>query len=89
LYFCGAEMKAMYGLAPLAHTLGLVITQFSYNGKLYFGITADRDSIPDPAVLVACLNETFRQYESLLDSAPPKSRKKAAPRRKKTPAKAS
>jgi diacylglycerol O-acyltransferase len=83
LYFCGAEMKAMYGLAPLAHTLGLVITQFSYNGKLYFGITADRDSIPDPAVLVACLNETFRQYQMLLGSKAATVKKKAAPRKKK------
>lgn len=66
LYFCGAEMTGLYGLAPLAHTIGLVISQFSYNGKIYFGITADRDSIPDPEVLVQYLKESFGEYQSLV-----------------------
>ena len=76
LYFCGAQMTAMYGLAPLAHTLGLVISQVSYNGKLYFCLTADRDSMPDPEVLVDCLDRAFDQYQSLLANPPSKPRKK-------------
>ena len=80
LYFCGAELKALYGLAPLAHTIGLVISQFSYNGKIYFGITADRDSIPDPEVLAQCLNESFDEYRSLIR----KNGRKTKPRRSAT-----
>jgi diacylglycerol O-acyltransferase / wax synthase len=72
LYFCGAQMTGIFGLAPLAHTLGLVISQMSYNGKLYFCLTADRDSIPDPEVLVDCLDRAFNQYQSLLAKLPHK-----------------
>ncbi|MEH6570423.1 MAG: wax ester/triacylglycerol synthase family O-acyltransferase [Halioglobus sp.] len=86
LYFCGARMNGIYGMAPLAHTLGLVISQMSYNGKMFFGITADRDSIPDPDLLVQFLNENFAQYQSLLSDASKakkKVKRKASPRRKK------
>jgi len=65
LYFCGAEMKGLFGIAPLAHTLGLVISQFSYNGKIFFCITADRNMLPDPEFLVECLQSVFEQYVSL------------------------
>jgi WS/DGAT/MGAT family acyltransferase len=82
LYFCGAEMAGMYGLAPLAHTIGLVISQFSYNGKIYFGITADRDSIPDPEVLVGYLNETFDQYRSLVKKKSRTPKKKTIPKKR-------
>lgn len=70
MYFCGAELKGIYGLAPLAHTVGLVISQFSYNGKLFFGIVADRDIVPDPDFLVQCLEDSFESYQAALqDSA--------------------
>ena len=75
-------MKAIYGLAPLAHTLGLVISQMSYNDKLYFCLTADRDSVPDPAALVECLNRAFDQYQALLTRPRHKPRNKRAPRAK-------
>lgn len=74
LYFCGAELKGLYGLAPLAHTIGLVISQFSYNGKIYFGITADRDSIPEPGMLAQCLNESFEEYQYLMSKKTKKNR---------------
>ena len=84
LYFCGAQMKGMYGFAPLAHTVGLAISQVSYNGKLYFGVTADRDSIPDPEVLIEYLNEAFEQYLSLLNKTKkrPSSTKKSINRKR-------
>jgi diacylglycerol O-acyltransferase / wax synthase len=88
LYFCGAEMTAIYGLGPLAHTLGLVISQVSYNGRLYFCITADRAIVPDPEVLAANLNRVFDQYQALLEkpSRKPRTKRKAAAKNKKTAA---
>jgi WS/DGAT/MGAT family acyltransferase len=76
LYFCGAELRGMYGLAPLAHTIGLVISQFSYNGKLYFAVTGDRGSIADPEFLVDCIRGAFDEYTGLVTKAksPPKRR---------------
>jgi hypothetical protein len=86
LYFCGARMTAMYGLAPLAHTIGLVFSQVSYNGRLYFAMTADRDSIPDPEQLISCVKAAFGEYLALVEaSSPPRGRTKArAGRRKST-----
>lgn len=95
LYFCGAEMKAMYGYAPLAHTLGLFLTQYSYNGKLFFGITGDRTGVRNPEELVSCLIKVFNEYQDLLKTSPKKpARRKVArkagsktpPKRKKTTA---
>ena len=37
----------MYPVAPLALGQALAVSCTSYNGKVFFGMTADRDAIPD------------------------------------------
>jgi WS/DGAT/MGAT family acyltransferase len=57
LYFQGAELKGVYPLMPLAQGLGLGVALVSYNGSLFFGLTADWDVMPDLAVLADCIRE--------------------------------
>ena len=47
IYHCGAEMKALYPLSPIADGVGLNMTLMSYRGSLDFGLLADREMVPD------------------------------------------
>jgi diacylglycerol O-acyltransferase len=87
LYAAGARMVGTYPVPPLlpGHTLAIGIT--SYDGKVFYGITADRDLVPDADVLGQCLREAL---DELLDTvsdtrqrAPRGRRKSAATTKKK------
>ena len=64
LYAAGARMLASYPVPPLhpGHPLAIGVT--SYDGGVYYGLTADRDWIPDAELLGVCLREAL---EELLD----------------------
>jgi WS/DGAT/MGAT family acyltransferase len=47
LYLNGAEMLAVYPLVPLMPHTGLGVAVFSYNGRLFWGLNADPDLLPD------------------------------------------
>ena len=66
LYAAGARMVATYPAAPLlpGHPLAIGVT--SYDGHVYYGLTADRDWLPDADLLGSCLVEAL---DELLDSA--------------------
>ncbi len=59
----------MYPVAPLAkgHTLAVACT--SYNGEVFFGLTADRDAMPDVEEFADLITEAI---EELLHTVPPK-----------------
>ena len=59
LYAAGAEMVETYPVHPLLpeHTLAVGVT--SYNGGVFYGITADRDAVPDVDTLGQCLLEAL------------------------------
>jgi diacylglycerol O-acyltransferase len=65
LYAAGSKMVASYPVLPLAtgHLLAIGVT--SYNGEVYFGLTADRDALRDLDVLAQCL---LGALEELLDT---------------------
>ncbi|MET1005176.1 MAG: WS/DGAT domain-containing protein, partial [Propionibacteriaceae bacterium] len=88
LYAAGSQMLASYPVLPLAagHLLAIGVT--SYNGEVFFGLTADRDALSDLDVLAQCLSDAL---EELLDTtvraastrqptrkAPPAARRAAA-----------
>jgi diacylglycerol O-acyltransferase len=84
LYAAGARMVATYPVPPLlpGHLLAIGVT--SYDGQVSYGITADRDKVPDADVLGQCLAESL---DELLDTvsgvrprAPRGRRKKGADR---------
>lgn len=82
MFAAGAEMVETYPVPPLVpgHALSIGVT--SYDGSVSYGITADRDALPDIEVLEQCLTESL---DELLDSASesrpraPRGRKKGDP----------
>ncbi len=65
LFAAGAQLVASYPVLPLSagHLLAIGVT--SYDGEVFFGLTADRDAISDLDVLAQCLLDAL---EELLDT---------------------
>jgi diacylglycerol O-acyltransferase / wax synthase len=86
LYAAGARMVGTYPVPPLlpGHPLAIGVT--SYDGKVFYGITADRDWLPDADLLGSCLAEAL---DELLDASSggrlraPRGRKKATAKKAK------
>ncbi|HET8768815.1 MAG TPA: WS/DGAT domain-containing protein, partial [Pedococcus sp.] len=51
LYAADAKMLSTYPVMPLARGQALSIGLSSYDGGVYYGLNADRDSMPDVDVL--------------------------------------
>jgi diacylglycerol O-acyltransferase len=66
LYLAGAPMIAAYPLVPLFSNQGLGIALFSYNGKLFWGLNADWDTLADINVFAKAIEASFAE---LLDAA--------------------
>ena len=66
LYFHGARMEAMYPLSLLAHGGALNITCVSYDGKLNFGFTGARDTLPHMQRLSVYTGEALDELEKML-----------------------
>ena len=82
LYAAGARMVATYPVPPLLEGHPLAIGVTSYDGHVYYGLTADRDTLPDADLLGPCVREAL---DELVDSASgsrtraPRGRKKRRP----------
>ncbi|WP_417621514.1 WS/DGAT/MGAT family O-acyltransferase [Parasphingorhabdus sp.] len=61
LYMNGAKLTHQYGLAPLAHGMGLFIAALSYNGTISFNIISDRKMMPDVEFFRECLQKAFNE----------------------------
>jgi diacylglycerol O-acyltransferase len=66
LYAAGARMLETYPVHPLTRDHALAIGVTSYDGAVYYGITADRDLLPDADVLGQCIVEAL---DELLETA--------------------
>jgi WS/DGAT/MGAT family acyltransferase len=55
LYVGGARMLASYPVVPLAKTQAVSIGLTSYDGRVFYGLNADRDAMPDIDVLAQCI----------------------------------
>ena len=86
LYAAGARMVGTYPVPPLLPGQALAIGITSYDGKVFFGITADRDLVPDADTFGQCIREAL---DELLDtvsggrSRAPRGRRKTASAKKK------
>ena len=58
-YAASAEMVASYPVPPLVPGHALAIGVTSYHGGVFFGITADRDLVPDADILAQCLADAL------------------------------
>ncbi|MCL2542407.1 MAG: wax ester/triacylglycerol synthase family O-acyltransferase [Nocardioidaceae bacterium] len=59
LYAAGARMLGSYPVPPLLPGHPLTIAVTSYDGGVFYGITADRDWVPDADLLGVCLREAL------------------------------
>jgi WS/DGAT/MGAT family acyltransferase len=74
MYACGSRMTEVFPLVPLAadHSVGIAV--ISYDGDLFFGLTADRDSSEDLEALsygIAKGIAELRQLAATTSSAAP------------------
>jgi diacylglycerol O-acyltransferase len=61
LYAGRAKMLAAYPVVPLAKGQALSIGLTSYDGKVFYGLNADRDAMPDVDVLAQCLGDALAE----------------------------
>ncbi len=80
MYLAGAEMLETYPAPPLLPGFSMAVGVTSYDGAVYYGITADRDALPDIEVLGQCVRESL---DELVDSA--SETRPRAPRGRRTP----
>ncbi len=80
LYAAGARMLETYPVHPLLPGHALAIGVTSYDGHVFYGITADRDRIPDADVLGQSVSEALSE---LLDTVGSRAR---APRGRRSSA---
>lgn len=59
LYLLGSQMVEWFGAAPLSKHTGLAISLVSYNGRVCWGFSADRDLVPDLVQLVHYVREAL------------------------------
>ena len=81
LYADGARMLESYPVHPLLPDHPLAIGVTSYDGGVFYGITTDRDAVPDADVLGQCVLEALDELkDSASDARPraPRGRKKAS-----------
>ncbi|MEO9600547.1 wax ester/triacylglycerol synthase family O-acyltransferase [Parasphingorhabdus sp.] len=83
LYMNGAKLTHQYGLAPLAHGMGLFIATPSYNGTISFSIISDRKMMPDVEFFRECLQKAFEELRDAIPNAVARRTKKTAVTSKK------
>lgn len=64
LYVAGAKIRRSYGTAPILDGMGLLITAFSYAGRLTLSLTSCREILPDPQRLAALIEQALADLET-------------------------
>ena len=67
LYAAGGRMLQVFPVVPLARGQGLSIGMTSYDGTVFFGLNADRDSVGDVDVLADLIEQEVAQ---LVEASP-------------------
>jgi len=75
LYMLGCPLREAYPIVPLAERHGLSIGFTTVAGGAFFGVYADRDSVPDPERLAG---EVGKALDELIELAPVPTREVAA-----------
>jgi diacylglycerol O-acyltransferase / wax synthase len=72
LYMLGCPVREAYPVVPLADRHGLSIGFTTVAGGAFFGVYADRDSIPDPDRLATGIGAALDELVELAPSPPPR-----------------
>ena len=71
LYAAGSRMLEVFPVVPLARGQGLSIGMTSYNGRVFFGLNADRDSVGDVDVLADLIEQEVAELVERAALTPP------------------
>ncbi|MEO0338632.1 MAG: wax ester/triacylglycerol synthase family O-acyltransferase, partial [Bacteroidota bacterium] len=66
LYLNGHKLESIMGMAPIIDGMGLIITIFSYNGKITISPTSDANTMPDINVFTRYLREAANELEEAI-----------------------
>ena len=66
LYSLGAPMRRVIPVIPLSSGQALGIASGGYNGRVYFGLNADRDAVPDLDLVRTGIEETLYDLSRVL-----------------------
>ena len=66
LYAFGAPLREIHPLVPIAAEYAVGVAALSYDGSVFFGVVADRDTVPDLEVLLSAMRASV---EELLSAA--------------------
>jgi WS/DGAT/MGAT family acyltransferase len=66
LYAAGGRMLEVFPVVPLARGQGLSIGMTSYNGQVFFGLNADRDTVGDVDVLADLIEQEVAELVETL-----------------------
>ncbi len=69
LYFEGARLVETYGQVPLRDDRALGIAAMSYDGRIFFGLNADFDLVPDLDVFAGALEKSFEELRRASETA--------------------
>jgi WS/DGAT/MGAT family acyltransferase len=67
LYAAGIPVEEMYPIAPLARGHALAVACTSYHGRVFFGVTSDRDAMPEVQEFGLLIAEALAE---LVDTVP-------------------
>lgn len=80
VYMAGGQVLEVYPCIPLTDQHAVSIGVTSYDGRVFFGLVADREAVPDVDVLAQCISEAV---EELTETVGP--RRGRAPRGRQKP----
>jgi hypothetical protein len=67
MYLLGAPMIEIYPHVPLMDQLALGVALMSYHGRLFWGVNADYDAIPDLHPFVLAIRDAFEELARLAE----------------------
>jgi WS/DGAT/MGAT family acyltransferase len=73
LYLCGALMRSVHPVPPLAHRQALSVAVSSYDGTLGYGLIADAEAVPDLDVLAESIDAAVAELREHRPRRRPKS----------------
>ena len=86
VYMAGEPVAEVYPCIPLSDNRAVSIGVTSYRGKVFFGLVADRDAVPDADVLAQCIEEALLELVETVGTPPdPRAPRPSASRQDMTP----
>lgn len=70
LWMLGHRLIDIYPMVPLAEGQALGVAVISYDGRIFFGLNADWDAMPDLDLLAEDMRESIRELEAAIEPVP-------------------